>query len=102
MSQWGVVRVTRDVDFKILVPDSNYKKIKEKIKAVFPKAARQNFPQNPLIVSVLIKDVIVDFLLAIPGYEEQIITRASRKELSGIKAWVCSAEDLIIQKAVTG
>jgi len=28
--------------------------------------------------------------------------RAVRKGLGGIKAWVCSAEDLIIQKAVAG
>jgi len=102
LSQLGVVRVTRDVDFKILVPDSDYENVKEKIKAVFPKPARQNLPENPLIVSVLIKGVIVYFLLAIPGFEEQIITRAIRKGLGGIKAWVCSAEDLIIQKAVAG
>ncbi len=26
LSQWGVIRVTRDIDFKVLAPDTNYDK----------------------------------------------------------------------------
>lgn len=102
LSQWGVVSVTRAVDFKIFVPDSDYENVRKKIQTAFPEPARQNLAPNPLIVSVLINGVIVNFLLAIPGYEEQIVKRASRKALDGIRAWVCSAEDLIIQKAIAG
>ena len=58
--------------------------------------------QNPFIVAVEIDGVIVDFLLALPGYEENIVTRAVQRDLGGWQAWVCSAEDLIIQKAVAG
>jgi predicted nucleotidyltransferase len=46
--------------------------------------------------------VIVDFLLTLPGYEEQIIERAIQRDLGGWSVWTCSAEDLIIQKAVAG
>lgn len=59
-------------------------------------------PENPLIVAVNIEGVIVDFLLALPGYEELIVERAVPRDLGGWTAWICSAEDPIIQKAVAG
>lgn len=40
----------------------------------------------------------VDFLLMLPGYEELIVERAVQRDLGGCWAWICSAEDLIIQK----
>ncbi|MDZ7359837.1 MAG: nucleotidyltransferase [candidate division KSB1 bacterium] len=68
----------------------------------FPERAHVNAPENPFIVAVTIDKVIVDFLLTLPGYEEQIIERAVHRDLGGISAWVCSIEDLIIQKVVAG
>ena len=44
----------------------------------------------------------MDLLLAIPGYEELIVTHAMQRSLAGLAVWICSAEDLIIQKAVAG
>ncbi len=44
----------------------------------------------------------LDFLLALPGYEELIIQRAVQRDLGGWSAWICSAEDLIIQKVTAG
>lgn len=46
--------------------------------------------------------VIAEFLLALPGYEELIIERAVQHDFGGWLAWVCSAEDLIIQKVAAG
>jgi hypothetical protein len=40
--------------------------------------------------------------LALPGYEELIITRAVRRKLDGFWARICSSEDLIIQKVTAG
>jgi hypothetical protein len=40
--------------------------------------------------------------LAIPGYEELIIERAIRRYVNGWAIWICTAEDLIIQKIVAG
>jgi predicted nucleotidyltransferase len=102
LAQWGFVRSTHDVDLKVLVPDTNYSAIRSVLRAAFPQPARTQIPQNPLIVSVLIQGVIVDFLLTLPGYEEQIIERAVRRDLGGWSIQVCSAEDLIIQKVVAG
>ena len=72
------------------------------IRTAFPERGRPHAPENPLIVDVSIGGIIVDFLLAIPGYEEQIVTRAVRRQLGDLGIWICSPEDLIIQKAVAG
>ena len=102
LSQWGYSRYTLDVDIKVLVTNTEYAAARAAIRAAFPEPARAQIPQNPLIVSVLIQGVIVDFLLTLPGYEEQIIERAVQRDLGGWSIQVCSAEDLIIQKVVAG
>ena len=102
LAQWSVVRATYDIDIKVLVPDSDYGAVRTSLQAAFPDPARPHLPENSLVVSVSINDVTVDFLLALPGYEELSIERATRRDLNGWSAWVCSAEDLIIQKVVAG
>ena len=102
LSQWGLVRATYDVDIKVLVPDMDYDAVRAALRAAFPNRARPHVPENPFIVAVTIDDVTVDFLLTLPGYEEQIIERAVRRDLGGWSAWICSAEDLIIQKVAAG
>ncbi len=102
LSQWGVIRATEDVDFKVLVPNTEYSPVRSALRAAFPKRARPHVPENPFIVDVKINDVSVDFLLALPGYEELIIERAVQRDLDGQLVWVCSLEDLIIQKVVAG
>ena len=102
LSQWGYIRATYDVDIKVLVPDTEYPAIRKALRAAFPERARQHVPENPFIVAVVIQNVIVDFLLTLPGYEEQIVERAVQRDLGGRSAWICSAEDLIIQKASAG
>ena len=102
LSQWGYSRYTHDVDIKVLVPNTEYAAARAAVRAAFPEPARTQAPRNPLIVSVSIQGVIVDFLLALPGYEEQIIERAVERDLGGWSIQVCSAEDLIIQKVVAG
>lgn len=97
---WGILRLTKDVDIKVLVPDTDYPAVRETIRAKFPERGRPDTSVNPLIVDTRIDNVIVDFILAIPGYEENIITRATRRKLGKLTLWICSAEDLIIQKAV--
>lgn len=102
VAQWGFPRATNDIDLKVLTPDMDYAGVRAKFLRKFPERARINAPENPFIVAVTIDKVIVDFLLTLPGYEEQIIERAVRRDLGGISAWVCSVEDLIIQKVVAG
>jgi len=101
-SQWGLLRFTYDVDIKVLVPDTEYPAVRAALRAAFPDRAREHVPENPFIVAVSIEGVIVDFLLTLPGYEELIVQRAVRRDLHGFSAWICSAEDLVIQKVVAG
>ncbi len=102
LAQWDVVRATYDVDFKLLVPNQDYAGVRASLRKAFPTPTRRDAPPNPFIVAVDIGDVIVDFLLALPGYEELIIERALRRDMGGWEAWVCTVEDLIIQKVVAG
>ncbi len=102
LSQWGHVRATYDVDIKVLVPGTDYAAVRKDIRAAFPDRARELAPENPFIVAVNIQGVIVDFLLTLPGYEQLIVERAVLRDLGGFSAWICSAEDLIIQKVVAG
>ncbi|MBC8503255.1 MAG: nucleotidyltransferase [Chloroflexi bacterium] len=102
VSHWGFVRHTQDVDIKVLVPNTEYPAARKMLRTAFPNPAREHIKNNPLIVAVDVDGVIVDFLLALPGYEELIIERAVHRDFGGWSAWVCSAEDLIIQKVVAG
>jgi predicted nucleotidyltransferase len=102
VAQWGFPRATNDVDIKVLVPNTDYAGMRAALLKRFPERARIDAPENPFIVAVTMGEVIVDFLLTLPGYEEQIIDRAVRRDFGGISAWVCSIEDLIIQKVVAG
>jgi len=99
---WGQARFTYDIDLKLLVPDLDYESLKNKLKAAFPVPGRPEIPENPLIVSVKIYGIIVDFLLATPGFEEQSLQRAVQVKVNNLSIWVCTAEDLIIQKAIAG
>ena len=99
---WGTPRFTQDIDLKVLVPDLEYPTVRAAIRTAFPERGRPRVPENPLIVDVNIGGIIVDFLLTIPGYEEQIVTRAVRRQLGDLEIWTCLPEDLIIQKAVAG
>lgn len=71
VAQWGYIRATNDVDLKVLVSDTEYVRTAKLVRSEFPKRARQNLPENPLIVSVTVEGVIVDFLLSIPGYDSE-------------------------------
>ncbi len=82
------------------MPETDYAAVGSALRSAFSERARPLTPENPLIVDVKIETVVVDFLLAVPGYEEGIITRAIRRDINGLRVWICSAEYLLIQKAV--
>jgi Nucleotidyl transferase of unknown function (DUF2204) len=102
LSQWGVARYTHDVDLKVLVPDLDFDSVRAALRSAFPERARPTAPDNPFIVAAKIDGVIVDFLLTLPGYEELIIEHAVQRDLGNWSTWICSAEDLIIQKVAAG
>jgi predicted nucleotidyltransferase len=99
---WGEPRFTYDVDIKVLVPNTDYAAARTTIRTTFSERGRPGLSENPLIVDVKIGEIIVDFLLTVPGYEERIVTRAVRRNVGDLLLWICSPEDLVIQKAVAG
>ena len=99
---WGIVRLTVDVDLKVLAPQTDYGTARSRIRAAFPQRGRPQVPPDPLVVDTNIGGVVVDFLLAAPGYEENVITRAVRKKIGALTVWLCTAEDLVIQKTIAG
>lgn len=96
---WGTIRATRDVDIKVFIEDGRYEEFAE---IAYKRFAPRQLPvASPLIVSVLATNSVgVDFLLSIPGYETTIFERAVQHKLNHLKIWICSPEDLIIQKAI--
>jgi hypothetical protein len=98
----GQARFTYVIDLKVLVPDLDYDHLRATFTTAFPEPGRPDLPSNPLIVSVKTNGILVDFLLAIPGYEEQLVQRAVVYPFYDMFLWVCTAEDLIIQKAIAG
>ncbi len=102
LSVWDVARYTHDVDLKVVVPKNDYTAARKKLRAAFPDRARKHIPENLFIVDVNINEVVVDFLLALPGYDELVVERATQHDLGDFKAWICSAEDLVVQKASAG
>jgi hypothetical protein len=102
VAAWGFIRATRDVDIKVLVPDTDYPGVRATLRAAFPERGRPDRPPAPLLVDAKIAGITVDFLLAIPGYDESVVHHAVRSNLDDLSVWLCTAEDLIIQKAVAG
>ena len=96
------VPFTHDIDIKLLVPDTEYASFRLLLRKAFPQKAREHVPENALIVAVSVNNVIVDFLLTLPGYEELIVQHAVQQDLGEFSIWVSTAEDLIIQKVVAG
>lgn len=99
---WGIPRLTHDVDIKVQVPDLDYSTLRTGLRADFPERGRPHAPVNPLIVDVRIGPTTVDFLLAVPGYDEEIVARAVEVELEDLSLRLCTPEDLIIQKSIAG
>jgi len=106
LQRWGEPRFTRDVDITILVNLSNEKEILKKILSVFsPRISNAlEFAIKNRICLVQSKEGCeIDISLGITVYEEEVIHRTVDYHLRGenvIK--ICSAEDLIIHKAVAG
>lgn len=100
----GRVRATEDADLKILVRDRTISEFRELAETRFKPHRRPwlGKAESTLIVSVEIEGgMVVDMLAAIFPYEEQAIQRAETIEIDGLKLPVCTADDLIIHKAIS-
>lgn len=104
---WGNARLTVDADLSVAAPLTEGS-------AEFVRFITRHFPSrsaDPLAFArdtrmVLVtasNGVAVDISLALPGYEDHLFARAVDYEIEpGRAIRLCSAEDLIIHKAIAG
>lgn len=106
VQKWGLPRFTKDVDLTISVPVEETEKFIAQITKNFKGrvADLQKFAGQTRVVPIYANNGCdVDISLALPGYEDILMQRAQPFKLAPRKTVrVCSAEDLIIHKAIAG
>lgn len=107
LPRWGEPRFTRDVDLVVMAPlKEGIDKFVQSLVAYFPSRVA-----NPVVFARQTRMILirasnhcdVDISIGLPGYEEDVMRRAVDYDLEAGKAVrLCSAEDLIIHKCVSG
>jgi hypothetical protein len=103
---WGEPRATQDLDLTIAVPiehtEAALETLLRRFQSRIPDAASFARAKRILLLRAS-NGVPVDVSLALPGYEDEVMTRASVIALApGMEVRVCSPEDLVIHKCVAG
>lgn len=106
VQRWGQPRLTRDVDLTVLLQAGREEPVLREMLRAFPGRV-DGALRFALVHRVLPVQVPggseADITLGLPGYEEGVIARAVDYDLGdGRVVRLCSAEDLIIHKAVAG
>jgi hypothetical protein len=106
LQYWGDPRVTLDLDVTVLPSQGREAEVASALVASFapriPDAVAFAAQQRILLLRS-VSGCPVDVSFGLPGYEESVIARAATVDLGdGRSVRVCSAEDLIIHKAVAG
>jgi len=106
IQKWGEPRFTRDVGISVAASLGDSADLVRLITERFPSRTKDpvGFARTTRMVLIKAgKGVDVDISLAFPGYEDELFRRAVDYEIEPGKAIrLCSAEDLIIHKAVAG
>jgi predicted nucleotidyltransferase len=100
----GRPRATEDADLKVLVKGRTISEFRALAEARFTPHRRPwlGKAESTLIISVEPEpDMVVDMLVAVFPYEELAIERAEKIDIDGIILPICTAEDLIIHKAIS-
>jgi hypothetical protein len=104
---WGEARLTIDADFTIATSlEIGSTPLVNLITSKFPSRVQNptEFARTARMILITASNGIeVDISLALPGYEDEMLDRTLEYELEpGKSIFLCSAEDLIIHKAVAG
>ncbi len=107
VEKWSEPRFTRDVDLTVAAPlTTGSAPLVRLITRHFPSRSANpvDFAGKTRMVLITASNgVEVDISLALPGYEDQLFARTVDHEIDpGKNIRLCSAEDLIIHKAVAG
>lgn len=99
----GEPRATHDADLKVLVRGMTIAQFRALAEAQFKPYRRPwlGGAESTLIISLEVApNMVADMLVAVLPYEEQAIHRAELIEIEGLTLPVCTAEDLIVHKAI--
>lgn len=103
---WGEPRLTQDVDLTVAAPLDEPAVFIQQVLDRFParlEGALEFARRNRVILITATNGCPVDVSLGLPGYEDEVMRRAVDVELEpGNAVKMCSAEDLIIHKAIAG
>jgi len=102
-SFYGNPRQTFDIDIKCEIDEKNVSGFIQQLSTIGRLAADDPiaFFKETSVIPVDINNVRVDLVNCLLPFEKEAIRRSKREEIFGLKASVCTAEDLIIQKAVS-
>jgi hypothetical protein len=101
---WGRPRATRDADFKILPGNRSINEIVDLIGTQFKfrTSDPHTFAHQTFVLPVYASNGIeVDIILGFLPFEEQAVAHGILAQYQDIAFPVCTAEDLIIQKAIS-
>ncbi|MEZ4769103.1 MAG: hypothetical protein R2844_11855 [Caldilineales bacterium] len=104
---WGESRLTKDVDLTVATPlDQPSQFFIQQVLERFPARlddALDFARRNRVILVTASNGCPVDISMGLPGYEDEVMRRAVEVELAPGKAVrFCSADDLIVHKAIAG
>ena len=101
---WGRPRATRDADFKILPGGLSINDVVDLLGSQFKFRTTDphGFAQRTYVLPIYASNGIeADIGLGFLPYEEQAVAHGVSTQQQGVSFLVCTAEDLIIQKAVS-
>ena len=103
---WGEPRFTQDLDLTILAPTESFPEtIGHLLARLNPRIpnADEFARRNRVLLVQTSNGYPVDISFGMPGYEEEVMSRAIEYEIfAGVAVRICSAEDLIVHKAIAG
>jgi Nucleotidyltransferase of unknown function (DUF6036) len=102
-SIYGIPRQTFDIDIKLVLEEHKSKEFFSelvKVAAIIP-ADPLTFLHDTGVIPVEIAGVRIDLVNATLPYEQESFRRIKKEKMFGIEVMVTSAEDLIIQKAIS-
>jgi predicted nucleotidyltransferase len=106
VQHWGEPRFTQDVDLTVSAPINEPEIFLKQLLEQFPPRLDEALAfalRNRVLLVQASNGCPIDISLALPGYEDEVMERAVAYEIApGKIVRLCSAEDLIIHKAVAG
>jgi len=102
-SFYGNPRQTFDIDIKFDLEDERVNDFIDQLSLIGHLAVDDPiaFLKETSVIPIDIKNVRINLVKCQLSFEKEAIGRAEQKKLFGLNGFVCTAEDLIIQKAVS-